>query len=59
MGTEDKASHSYGGRKTKRTEIMYKEGGHSYVFLIYGMYECFNVTVASEGKSSGSSYKRN
>ena len=49
MGTEDKASHSYGGRKTKRTEIMYKEGGYSYVFLIYGMYECFNVTVASEG----------
>ena len=49
MGTEDKASHSYGGRKTKRTEIMYKEGGHSYVFLIYGMYECFNVTAGREG----------
>lgn len=49
MGTVDKASHSYGNRKTKRTEIMYKEGGHSYVFLIYGMYECFNVTVSYEG----------
>lgn len=49
MGTTDKASHSYGGRRTKRTEVMYKEGGYSYVFLIYGMYECFNVTVGREG----------
>ena len=49
MGTTDKASHSYGGRRTKRTEVMYKEGGYSYVFLIYGMYECFNVTAGREG----------
>ena len=49
MGITDKASHSYGGRRTKRTEVMYKEGGYSYVFLIYGMYECFNVTVGREG----------
>ena len=49
MGITDKASHSYGGRRTKRTEVMYKEGGYSYVFLIYGMYECFNVTVRREG----------
>ena len=49
MGATDKASHSYGGRRTKRTEVMYKEGGYSYVFLIYGMYECFNVTVGREG----------
>ncbi len=50
MGAVDKASHSYGNRRTKRTEVMYKEGGYSYVFLIYGMYECFNVTVSDEGK---------
>lgn len=49
MGAVDKASHSYGNRKTKRTEVMYKEGGYAYVFLIYGMYECFNVTAAEEG----------
>ena len=49
MGITDKASHSYGGRRTKRTEVMYKEGGYSYVFLIYGMYECFNVTVGRGG----------
>lgn len=49
MGIFDKASHSYGGKRTKRTEVMYKEGGHSYIFLIYGMYECFNVVVEAEG----------
>lgn len=49
MGATDKASHSYGGKRTKRTEVMYKEGGYSYVFLIYGMYECFNVTVGKKG----------
>lgn len=49
MGAIDKASHSYNNRKTKRTEVMYKEGGYSYVFLIYGMYDCFNVTVSDEG----------
>ena len=48
MGINDKASHSYNGRRTKRTEVMYKEGGYSYVFLIYGMYECFNVIVSTK-----------
>ncbi len=46
MGAEDKASHSYNNRRTERTEVMYKEGGYSYVFLIYGMYNCFNVTAS-------------
>lgn len=49
LGIKDKASHSYNDRRTKRTEIMYKEGGYSYVFLIYGMYQCFNVTTSYEG----------
>ena len=46
LGAEDKASHSYNNRRTARTEVMYKEGGYSYVFLIYGMYDCFNVTAS-------------
>lgn len=47
MGEEDKAAHSYGRRRTERTEVMYKEGGYAYVFQIYGMYYCVNV-VCSE-----------
>lgn len=45
LGPEDKAAHSYGGRKTPRVEIMYAEGGYSYVFTIYGMYQCFNIVT--------------
>ncbi len=48
MGINDKASHSFKNRRTKRTEVMYNIGGYSYVFLIYGMYECFNVVVSLE-----------
>src|ERR1043166_9842170 len=43
LGVRDRACHSYNGRRTDRTEVMYLEGGHSYVYFIYGMYYCFNV----------------
>ena len=47
MGIEDKAAHSYAGKRTKRTEVMYGIPGILYVFLIYGIYSCINV-VAGE-----------
>ncbi len=43
-GTEDLACHACKGR-TKRTEIMYHEGGHIYMYLIYGMYWMFNIVT--------------
>lgn len=43
LGVEDPAAHTYGDRRTKRTASMYLDGGHSYVYLIYGMYNCLNV----------------
>jgi len=42
-GPEDRASHAYGGRRTKRTETMYGAGGVAYVYFVYGMYYQFNV----------------
>lgn len=45
LGLEDRASHAYGGSITDRTRLLYAEGGFSYVFFIYGMYNCFNVTT--------------
>jgi DNA-3-methyladenine glycosylase len=42
-GPEDRASHAFGGRRTKRTETMYREGGNAYVYFVYGMYYQFNV----------------
>jgi len=43
MGEKDKGSHTYGGKRTERTEPMYHIGGTSYVYLIYGMYSCMNI----------------
>jgi len=42
-GPEDRASHAYGGRRTRRTETMYGVGGVAYVYFVYGMYYQFNV----------------
>jgi DNA-3-methyladenine glycosylase len=44
-GVADKASHSYGGRRTARTEIMYAAGGTAYVYLCYGIHHLFNVVT--------------
>ncbi len=48
-GIEDKAAHSYGNRRTRRTETMFSEGGTAYIFFIYGMYFQFNVVVGAVG----------
>lgn len=44
-GVVDKAAHSYGGRRTKRTETMFREGGVSYVYLCYGIHHLFNIVT--------------
>jgi len=48
-GIEDKAAHSYGNRRTKRTETMFAPGGTAYVTFIYGMYFQFNVVAGKSG----------
>ena len=49
MGETDKGSHTYGGKRTERTEPMYHVGGTSYVYLIYGMYSCMNIAAMVDG----------
>ena len=44
-GVTDKASHAYGGRRTKRTEPIYGQGGTAYVYLCYGLHHLFNVVT--------------
>jgi len=48
-GPQDRASHAYGGRRTDRTETMYRIGGTAYVYFVYGMYHQFNVVTNTPG----------
>ena len=43
---DDNASHAR--TKTPRSKIMYDTYGHIYVYLIYGMYHCLNITTDSK-----------
>jgi DNA-3-methyladenine glycosylase len=49
LGAKDRAAHSWAGRRTPRVEPMYADGGHLYVFLVYGMHHCANVVTRGEG----------
>lgn len=53
LGENDKASHTYGGLRTQRTETMYLPGGHLYVYLIYGIYSLVNVITQDEENPTG------
>src|SRR6195952_208037 len=48
-GVIDKASHAFGGRRTRRTEVMFGIGGTAYVYLIYGIHHMFNVVTNGHG----------
>ena len=48
-GETDRASHAYGGRRTRRTEVMYAAGGTAYIYLCYGIHHLFNVVTNRDG----------
>lgn len=45
----DPACHAFKG-KTPRTAPMFEAAGIAYVYLIYGMYDCFNIVSGEEGR---------
>jgi len=49
LGIDDPAAHAYGGRRTARTEPLWGPPGTVYVYFIYGMYHCLNLSVDREG----------
>ena len=49
LGSMDAAAHSWRGRRTQRNEPMYMDGGHLYVFFVYGMHHCANVVTRPAG----------
>ncbi|MDK2563869.1 DNA-3-methyladenine glycosylase [Romboutsia sedimentorum] len=48
MGINDKGAHVYGDKRSERTKPLYLEGGRIYVYLIYGMYYCLNISANKE-----------
>jgi DNA-3-methyladenine glycosylase len=42
---DDKACHAYNNRRTARTEVMFRKGGHAYIYLCYGIHHLFNVVT--------------
>lgn len=45
VGFTDKASHSFGGRRTARNEHMYSAAGTAYIYICYGMHQMLNVVT--------------
>lgn len=50
-GSEDKASHAFNGILTNRNAVMFGEAGLAYIYLIYGMYNCFNIVTGNSGNA--------
>ena len=50
LGREDRACHAWNDRRTARTEIMFAQGGYTYVYLCYGIHHLFNIVTNLEGE---------
>jgi DNA-3-methyladenine glycosylase len=47
-GPDDKGSHAFNNKRTNRTEVVFGEGGHAYVYLCYGIHHLFNVVTGEK-----------
>lgn len=49
-GPLDKAAHTFNNKRTSRTEILFHSAGFAYIYMIYGLHHCLNVTANLPGK---------
>ena len=52
LGAEDAAAHSAAGR-TQRNDVLFGPPGFAYVYFIYGVHYCFNVSCLEDGEAGG------
>lgn len=52
-GPDDRASHAYNNRRTKRTDILFDRGGHAYIHMCYGIHTLLNAVANKEGTPNG------
>jgi len=45
LGINDSACHTYKGKRTPRTEQMWRDGGTIYIYLCYGLHNLFNIVT--------------
>lgn len=46
----ERGCHAFDNLRTTRTEVMFKTGGHAYVYLCYGIHEMFNIVTNKQDK---------